>query len=368
METAADRHRARRPVWEKALDTEKCQEYLPKLHHHTDLMASCIDKAGAKGKKGVLINHWLKCFVFDMVGDVGYSKSYNCLNSGSLHQGILDLEKSLAKAVILWPLPWLVRIINSLPGMSNPMQAPIDFAASNLGEWKVFKRNKGPDILSCVFQGKSDLTYEEEVEDTMMLQIAASNTTLAALTFAMYYLSVNPEVQMALRKEIEANADVTNIASEAIQGLPLLAGVIDETLRMHPSVPSGLPRLTPPEGLQLGGTYIPGKTTVSCPTWTIQRDPKHFSDPNTWNPFRWINPPENHNTKAFFPFSLGPYGCVGKAFAYMEMKQALAKLVTSFDFKIAPGHDENRVIDESKDHTVYSCEPLWLKMETIARD
>lgn len=206
-----------------------------------------------------------------MVGDVGYSKSYNCLNSGSLHQGILDLEKSLAKAVILWPLPWLVRIINSLPGMSNPMQASIDFAASNLGEWKVFKRNKGPDILSCVFQGKSDLTYEEEVEDTMMLQIAASNTTVAALTFAMYYLSVNPEVQMALRKEIEANADVTNIASEAIQGLPLLAAVIDETLRMHPSVPSGLPRVTPPEGLQLGGTYIPGKTTVSCPTWTIQR-------------------------------------------------------------------------------------------------
>ncbi|KAJ5107430.1 hypothetical protein N7456_004105 [Penicillium angulare] len=366
LEAEFTKHRARRPAWDKALSAKKCVEYLPKLYRLTDLMIDCIAKAEGKDDRGVLINHWLKCFVFDMVGDLGYSKSYGCLDSGLIHQGLLEVEKFLAAGVLLTPLPWLVRIISSLPGLPVPMQGLRTFATLSLTERKAAKI-ESPDVLSYVFRGKKTLTPEEEIEDTMMLQIAAGDTTLSVLTFSMYHLAINPDIQIALRKEIEDHADVTDLAFSAIQDLPLLESVINETLRVHPAVPSGLPRLIPPEGLYVEDMFIPGNTTVSCPTWTIQHSPENFTDPDTWNPFRWITTLETHKPKAFIPFSVGPFNCVGKAFAYMEMKQVLARLVTTFDFQLGSAEDEARVINESQDHTAMTCAPLWLKMEAIVR-
>ena len=57
----------------------------------------------------------------------------------------------------------------------------------------------------------------------------------------------------------------------ALQELPHLTGLINETLRLHPPVPSGGLRDTPPEGLTLGSTYIPGNTTVLIPQYSLGR-------------------------------------------------------------------------------------------------
>lgn len=51
----------------------------------------------------------------------------------------------------------------------------------------------------------------------------------------------------------------------------MLEGCINEALRLFPPVPSGLQRMTPPEGVKIAGRYIPGDTLVSTPTYTIHR-------------------------------------------------------------------------------------------------
>lgn len=94
---------------------------------------------------------------------------------------------------------------------------------------------------------------------------------------------------------------------DKVKALPYLEGIINETLRMKPAVPSGTPRVTPKAGLQIDEVYIPGDTNVIVPTYSIQRDPRYFENPNAFLPERWM---EDEMTlmmekSAYFPFSLG---------------------------------------------------------------
>ena len=62
--------------------------------------------------------------------------------------------------------------------------------------------------------------------------------------------------------------------------MPHLNGVINEVLRLHPAVPTGGFRETPPEGVEIGGQKVPGNTLICAPRWTIGRrrkSSKHFS-------------------------------------------------------------------------------------------
>lgn len=66
----------------------------------------------------------------------------------------------------------------------------------------------------------------------------------------------------------EASGEVLH---EKIAHLEHLNAIINETLRLHPPVPSLLQRKTPPEGITVEGTYIPGNTVVACPQYVLGR-------------------------------------------------------------------------------------------------
>jgi len=53
---------------------------------------------------------------------------------------------------------------------------------------------------------------------------------------------------------------------------------------------------------------------------------------------------------AFQAFSSGPYGCIGKNLAYMEIRLLTAQLVMTFDVSFAPGEDGSRLLEKSTDH------------------
>lgn len=42
-------------------------------------------------------------------------------------------------------------------------------------------------------------------------------------------------------------------------------------MRLYPTVPTSVPRLTPPEGIEIAGKFIPGGTTVIVPRYSIAR-------------------------------------------------------------------------------------------------
>lgn len=64
-----------------------------------------------------------------------------------------------------------------------------------------------------------------------------------------YLLCQYPEYQTKLYEEVRDLPDNGGVIDDQhLQDKDYLLGVINETLRLHPPVPSGLQRLTPPQG------------------------------------------------------------------------------------------------------------------------
>lgn len=47
---------------------------------------------------------------------------------------------------------------------------------------------------------------------------------------------------------------------------------------------------------------------------------------------------------------LGPYGCIGRPLALMQIRTLVAKIVMHFDIHFAPGEDGSNLLEKSKDH------------------
>lgn len=74
-------------------------------------------------------------------------------------------------------------------------------------------------------------------------------------------------------------------------------------------MPSGLSRVTPPQGLQIDEVWIPGDTIVVIPQWVIHRDERYFVRALEFLPERWLVEKGRliKDERAFFPFQIGEH-------------------------------------------------------------
>ena len=216
----------------------------------------------------------------------------------------------------------------------------------------------------------------------IVLLIDLGDTTAATLTFMFYYLAKYPEHQKKLREDLKPLM-VGDWRDKDINQAEHLNGCINEALRLHPPVPSGLQRLTPPEGIEADGQHIPGNTVFYMPQYVMGRgtrkavlcclcvvlsvtDESIYEDANSFVPERWYsNPDMIKNKDAFAPMSMGPFGCIGKSLAMMELRTVTTRLVNRFDISLAPNEDGTRLIDETIDHFTVALGQLDLVLKEL---
>lgn len=82
------------------------------------------------------------------------------------------------------------------------------------------------------------------------------------------------------------------------------------------------------------GTFIPGDTVTSVPTYTIQRDERYWPDALSFKPERW----EGLSTEKapWLPFTRGQWACSGRAVAMMEMRMVLGRIALHYDLSFPP--------------------------------
>lgn len=195
-------------------------------------------------------------------------------------------------------------------------------------------------------------------------------TTSGALTYIFYFLAKYPEQQDKLRKEVldlvKADPNFYSKTTSA-RNSPHLDAVIDETLRLWPAVLSGIQRLTPPEGITVGKTWIPGGVNVMAPSYVIQRRESSYVRGDEWIPERWYSQPEllKDNT-GYAPFSAGPWSCVGKQLALYELRGIISHLISRFSVEFAPGSNGDEVVKKTTDHFASTPGPLEVILKPLS--
>jgi cytochrome P450 len=177
----------------------------------------------------------------------------------------------------------------------------------------------------------------------------ASDSTGAAVEWAMANLVKHPDVQKKLRTEIKAIARGEGFIEEAdLSRMLYLRAVVLETLRRHPTIPFVMRHVEGDEAANaLGVPRMPhGGTTVNFLVGKISRNPAVWSDPMSFSPERFMPGGEAEcidltGTREIkmMPFGAGRRVCPGMELALLHVGYFVANLVREFEWLEADGDE-----------------------------
>jgi len=163
----------------------------------------------------------------------------------------------------------------------------------------------------------SAMSHRELIDEVMSIIVAGHETTAAVLNSVWYLLSQHPEVEAKLHAEVDA-IDLADLRLATVESLHYTHQVILEALRLYPPVWVLTRRCIHAD--RLAGYQAPAGTDVFMSPYVVQRDPRHWSEPDEFRPDRFGGGAESAAHRfAFIPFSAGPRHCVGETFATYEM-------------------------------------------------
>jgi fatty acid omega-hydroxylase len=188
----------------------------------------------------------------------------------------------------------------------------------------------------------SDPVFQSLMRDIVLsLIIAGRDTTACTLTWVFYLLSQNPKVQELLLAEIDDTLKGAEPTYENLTSLAYLHGVIYETLRLFPPVPSDF-KIAVSDDVLPDGTQIPKYTRVNYVPYSCGRNPERYEDPEAMKPERWFKyDEEQRRNRAIIPnqfefpvFQAGPRICLGMNMALMEAKIVIVMLLQKYTFTL----------------------------------
>eukprot|EP00253_Pinus_taeda_P020724 PITA_20724 len=183
------------------------------------------------------------------------------------------------------------------------------------------------------------MTIDEIMDECKTFFLAGHETTSTLLTWAVFLLSINPEWQKILRKEV-INVCGTDIPdADMLSRMKSMTMVINETLRLYPPVSSLIRKAN--KAIKLGQFSLPKDASLSISILGMHHNEKFWGpDANLFKPERFaagVSKAAVH-PYAFLPFSSGPRNCVGQNFAMLEAKSVLAMILQRFSFSLSPSY------------------------------
>lgn len=198
-------------------------------------------------------------------------------------------------------------------------------------------------MLSPAAEGRPALDEANIRYQLINFLVAGHETTSGALSFALYFLSTHPEVFLRARAEVDRVWGEGTPDFEQIAKLRYVRRVLDESLRLQPTVPAYYRSAR--EDTVLAGRYAIRKNEwVLALTTALHRAPQ-WSAPGLkpvedFDPDRFA--PEHLRARPahlYKPFGTGERSCIGRQFALHEAVLVLGSLIRRYDLIADPDYE-----------------------------
>jgi cytochrome P450 len=358
-------HQRKRRILSSAYALKNLEAWEHKVSDKTSRLITAFDSrctaplvSGTRpAKEDLTVDYrsWTNFFTLDAIADIGLSERLGFLDAGNDLCTAERMDGSTytapyrqclhatarAQAGLVWAYSWfplLSRLSNLIPSYRKRWELnegwnDIVWARAKNRLRRYEAAEPLDDFFQCLMQDKAgqpnSLEWGEIVAEVSIMMNAGSDTTAIAMNNVMFQLLRHPKVLAKLCREIDAVMEPEERVAryDSVRHLPYLRACLDESLRLFPPSTFGLPRRTPPEGLSIAGTFVPGETSVSISAYVAHRDPNVFPDPEAFVPERWLGEKGKELQGAFLSFSTGARGCIGRNISYLEQTVVLASIV-----------------------------------------
>ncbi|XP_020597893.1 cytochrome P450 704C1-like [Phalaenopsis equestris] len=218
---------------------------------------------------------------------------------------------------------------------------------------------KKEDILSRLMtemeKDPENITFEYLRDITLNFVIAGKDTTAGTLSWFLYLLCKHSAVQEKIfqevkqatqaKKDISINEFMEKITEEALDKMKYLHAALSETLRLFPAVPLEVKSCFSDDTLPDGFNVNKGDVVFYMPYAMGRMEELWGNDAENFQPERWIDDDgsiRNESPFKFTAFQAGPRICLGKDFAYVQMKIFAAVLLHFFKFRLSCQRDDVR--------------------------
>ena len=181
--------------------------------------------------------------------------------------------------------------------------------------------------------GRAPLGPEEIRDQVVTFLFAGHETTAQALTWAFVQLSRHPAVEEQLVSELDDVLGPRPPTQADLAGLRYTRAVVRETLRLFP--PAWFSSREAVAPTTLDGCPLGRGTLVVTSAFALQRDPAHWSDPERFDPARWLGESAPAGADgAYLPFGHGRRNCIGSHFAMTELVLVLATTLRHWSVRV----------------------------------
>lgn len=227
-------------------------------------------------------------------------------------------------------VPWLRRQIAGRGPWARLVgfRAQLDRLLSEQIEERRGSGEHGSDVMELILTATDEAgntLSDGALRDQLRTMLAAGHeTSSTSLAWALHHVHRDETIRSRLVEELTHAATPQEIAA-----LPYLGAVIQETLRMHPTVPIVLRRLTGP--LTVAGVPRSVGDVVGIALPALHFNPDVWKAPDSFDPDRFLDGKPS-------PFEYAPFGggfrrCIGAAFAHHELAVAIGTILKTVELR-----------------------------------
>jgi len=288
-------------------------------------------------------------FTLDSIGEIAFAKSIGSLeDASSPFLRSFDRAQQVLFTRFVVPGWQLLRLL----GLATEWGARSHFRLLREYSSKIVRelRNKldgetGDSFVGLFLkaaEGQGMPTDDRFMADAVLnFLIAGRDTTAQAMSWCMFLIAQNPEVEAKILQEAESVLDgAASLSYDQLSKLPYLDATIREALRLYPSVPMDV-KLCLRDDTLPDGTFVPAGCSVAYFAYGMGRSRRIWGeDAKEFRPERWLSmaaPPDSYTYSAFHA---GPRECLGKRLAMVEMKTLLFKVLRAFKLTLAVAPEE----------------------------